>query len=120
VRHVVRRGGKTVYVVNGAMHFGLPATPGALVFVLRGTGTALLIDGIEKMTSMTRLQALPKAFCHEERHWYRGLTLLDQSVVPVVAPEGFLTTEEVALLDAALQSEEIPEAGADEEAEWTQ
>jgi hypothetical protein len=40
--------------------------------------------------------------------------------VPVVAPEGFLTPEEVALLDAALQSEEIPEAGADEEAEWTQ
>lgn len=120
VRHIVRRGGKTVYVVNGAMHFGLPATPAALVFVLRGTGTALLIDGIEKMTAMTRLQALPKAFCHEERQWYRGLTSLDQSVVPVVAPEGFLTPEEMALLDAALQSEETPEAGADEEAERTQ
>src|SRR6266481_3356374 len=42
VRHIVRRGGKTVYVVNGAMHFGLPATPAALVFVLRGTGTAVV------------------------------------------------------------------------------
>jgi len=69
---------------------------------------------------MTRLQALPKAFCHEERQWYRGLTSLDQSVVPVLAPEGFLTPEEMALLDAALQSEETPEAGADEEAERTQ
>jgi chemotaxis signal transduction protein len=120
VRHVVKRGSKTVYVVNGAMHFGLPVTPAALVFVLRRTRTALLIDGIEKMTSMSRLQALPKAFCHEERQWYRGLTSLDQSVVPVVAPEGFLTAEEVTLLDAALQPQETPEAAENEEAERTQ
>jgi len=32
----------------------------------------------------------------------RGLTALDQSVVPVVHPEGFLSPEELALLDAAL------------------
>ncbi len=62
----------------------------------------LLIDGIEKMTTMTRLQALPLSFCHEERRWYRGLTALDQTVVPVVHPEGFLSPEELALLDAAL------------------
>jgi hypothetical protein len=61
-----------------------------------------LIDGIEKMATMTRLQALPLSFCHEERRWYRGLTALDQSVVPVVRPEGFLSPEELALLDAAL------------------
>jgi chemotaxis signal transduction protein len=120
VRHVVRRGGDTVYVINGAMHFGLPATPATLVFVLRHTRTALLIDGIEKMTTMTRLQALPKAFCHEERQWYRGLTTLDQSVVPVVEPEGFLTPEEMALLDAPLPPDKAPEAGTNEEAERTQ
>jgi hypothetical protein len=61
-----------------------------------------LIDGIEKMTTMTRLQALPLSFCHEERQWYRGLTALDQTVIPVVHPEGFLSPEELALLDAAL------------------
>ncbi len=120
VKHVVRRGGNTVYVINGAMHFGLPATPAALIFVLRRTRTALLIDGIEKMTTMTRLQALPKAFCHEERQWYRGLTTLDQSVVPVVEPEGFLTPEEMALLDAALQPDKTPETAANEETERTQ
>jgi chemotaxis signal transduction protein len=120
VRHVARRGGETVYVINGAMHFGLPATPSTLVFVLRHTRTALLIDGIEKMTTMTRLQALPKAFCHEERQWYRGLTTLEQSVVPVVEPAGFLTPEEMALLDAALPPDKAPEAGANEEAEWAQ
>jgi hypothetical protein len=61
-----------------------------------------LIDGIEKMATMTRLQALPLSFCHEERRWYRGLTALDQTVVPVTHPEGFLSPEELALLDTAL------------------
>src|SRR6202165_5079891 len=102
VRHVIRRGDKSLFVVNGAVHFGLQPAPVALVFVLRRTKTALLIDGIEKMTTMTRLQALPLAFCHEERGWYRGLTALDQTVIPVVNPEGFLSPEELALLDAAL------------------
>ncbi len=96
------------------MHFGLPASPAALVFVLRKTRTALLIDGIEKMATMTRLQALPMAYCHEERQWYRGLTALDQSVVPVVNPEGFLTPEELDLLDASLPNEPTPEEPAGE------
>ncbi len=102
VRHVLRRGDRSLFIVNGAVHFGLHAAEGALLFVLRKTRTALLIDGIEKMTSMTRLQALPLSFCHEERRWYRGLTALDQTVVPVVHPEGFLSPEELALLDAAI------------------
>lgn len=102
VRNVVQRGDRTLFVVNGAMHFGLPLTPGTLVFVLRNTRTALLVDGIEKMTSMTRLQAVPLAFCHEERQWYRGLTALDQMVVPVVNPSGFLSPQELAALEAAL------------------
>ena len=101
VRHVIRRGDKSLFVVNGAVHFGLPIAPAALVFVLRGTKTALLIDGIEKMSTMTRLQALPLAFCHEERGWYRGLTALDQAVVPVVNPEGFLSQEEMEMLHAS-------------------
>jgi chemotaxis signal transduction protein len=102
VRHVLRRGDRSLFIVNGAMHFGLHAAEGAQLFVLRKTRTALLIDGIEKMTTMTRLQALPLSFCHEERQWYRGLTALDQTVVAVVHPEGFLSPEELALLDAAL------------------
>jgi chemotaxis signal transduction protein len=99
VRHIVRRGEKSLFVVNAALHFGLPVTAGLLVFVLRRTRTALLIDGIEKMTTMTRLQALPQAYCNEERIWYRGVTALEQNVIPVVNPEGFLTSEELALLE---------------------
>lgn len=110
VREAIRRGEKSLFIVSGAVHFGLTASQGALVFVLRKTRTALLIDGIEKMTTMTRLQALPLSFCHEERRWYRGLTALDQVVVPVVHPDGFLTPEEVKLLDAALPPpESLPE-----------
>jgi chemotaxis signal transduction protein len=99
VRHIVRRGDKSLFVVNAALHFGLPVTAGFLVFVLRRTRTALLVDGIEKMTTMTRLQALPQAYCNEERTWYRGVTALEQNVIPVVNPEGFLTSEEIALLE---------------------
>ena len=104
VRHIVQRGEHSLYVVNGAMHFGLPPFAPALVFVLRRTRTALLVDGIEKMTTMTRLQALPQGFCNDERDWYRGVTAIDQTVVPVVKPEGFLSPDELFLLDSSLQS----------------
>lgn len=122
VTHVVRRSGKPLYVVSGAAHFGLPLAPAALVFILRNTRAAVLIDGIEKMATMTRLQALPRAFCHEERQWYRGLTALDQSVTPVVAPDGFLTAEEISFLDASLNSAEKTQPGSAAESggEWRQ
>jgi chemotaxis signal transduction protein len=120
VKYVLRRGDRTLFIVNGAMHFGLHAAEGALIFVLRQTRTALLIDGIEKMTSMTRLQALPLSFCHEERRWYRGLTALDQTVVPVVQPEGFLTNEELTLLEAALAKVDQSTVAATEGTEATE
>jgi chemotaxis signal transduction protein len=112
VRQRVQRGEHSLFVVNGAMHFGLPASRAALVFVLRGTRTALLVDGMEKMTTMTRLQALPQAYCHEEREWYRGLTAIEQTVIPVVKPEGFLTPDEISLLDASLLPTETPSTDA--------
>lgn len=102
VREALAREGQPRFLVDGAEHFGLPPSEGMLVFVLRKTRTALLIDAIEKMTSMNRLQALPLSFCHEERQWYRGLTALDQAVIPVVHPDGFLSSEELQLLDTAL------------------
>jgi chemotaxis signal transduction protein len=110
VKHYVHRGENSLYVVNAAMHFGLRPALAALVFVLRRTRTALLIDGIEKMTSMTRLQALPLAFCHEERVWYRGLTAIDQAVVPVIKPDGFLTPDQLFSLDASLLPRELATA----------
>jgi chemotaxis signal transduction protein len=110
VRHVIRRTERNLYVVNAALHFGLRPTPAGLIFLLRKSPIALLVDGIEKMTTMTRLQALPRAFCHEERAWYRGLTVLDQNVVPVVNPAGFLNLEELSLLEAIAAHQTLPEA----------
>jgi chemotaxis signal transduction protein len=101
VRYFMKRGEQVLFLVDGAAHFGLPASQGILAFVLRNTRAVLLVHSIEKMSTMTRLQALPLTFCHEERQWYRGLTALDQNVVPVVYPEGFLSAENLALLDAA-------------------
>jgi len=101
VRHALRRGERCIYVVNAAVHFGLKPSPAALIFLLRSSRVALLLDGIEKMTTMTQLQALPAAFHHEERRWYRGLTVLEQNILPVINPEGFLTQEEFFLLDLA-------------------
>jgi chemotaxis signal transduction protein len=94
------------------LHFGLRPTPAALIFMLRKSRVALLIDGIEKMTTMTHLQALPGAFCHEERHWYRGLTVLEQNVIPVINPTGFLSAEELLQLDAATSPRHIPETAS--------
>lgn len=101
VRHSVQRGDRTQYIVNGALHFGLPPQPASLLFFLRRTRTALLIDGIEKMTTMSRLQALSLAFQGDERFWYRGLTTIDQAVIPVIQPEGFLSLQELSLLESA-------------------
>ena len=112
VQHFVQRGEASLYVVNAAMHFGLPPASPELVFVLRRTRTALLVDGIERMASITRLQALPQSFCHEERDWYRGLTALDQSVIPVIKPDGFLTEDELFALDAAIVQSGAKDASA--------
>lgn len=120
VRHVLRRGDKALYVINVAVHFGLPASSAGLVFVLRKTRTALLVDGMDKMATMIRLQALPLAYCHEERQWYRGLTALDQNVIPVVNPDGFLTAEEFALLDASLPPLETADESLSGETELPQ
>jgi chemotaxis signal transduction protein len=113
VQHFVQRGEASLYVVNAAMHFGLAPEAPELVFVLRRTRTALLVDGIDRMASMTRLQALPQSFCHEEREWYRGLTALDQSIIPVIKPEGVLTEDQLFALDATmLQNHEAKAAAA--------
>jgi len=120
VSRFLRRGDKTLFILNGAAHFGLPPSQGMLLFVLCNTRTALMVDSIEKMTAMTTLQALPLSFCHEEQQWYRGLTALDQTVIPVVRPEGFLSSDELMLLDAALPPPEDPTENADHEARLEQ
>ena len=102
VRHTIQLGQRTVYVVHGGTLFGLPASRATLVFLMRETRAALLVDGIERMAAISRLFSLPQAFCGEERAWYRGLAVIDDGVVPVVKPDGLLSASEIELLDATL------------------
>lgn len=102
VRHTAQRGRRSLYIVHGGMHFGLSPSRPALVFILRSARAGLLVDRIEKMTAITRLYALPQTFCGEERTWYRGLTVVDDAVIPVVEPNGVLSPRELELLDSAI------------------
>jgi chemotaxis signal transduction protein len=103
VRHTIERARRTYYVVNAGTHFGLPVTRPALVLILRQLRVAVLVDRIERMAEVTAVHPLPGAFTGEERRWYRGLAYLDDVVVPVVEPTGFLTSEEFRLLDRTVK-----------------
>jgi chemotaxis signal transduction protein len=99
VRHVVERGHEIYFVVNACLHFGLPVTRPALVLILRQSRVAVLVDRIERMEEISAIYALPRAFEGDERRWYRGLAYLEDTVIPVLNPEGFLRPEESQRLD---------------------
>ena len=104
VRHLVERSHRTYYVVSGCAHFGLRVTRPTLVLILRQIRTAVLVDSIERMADVSRVHALPQAFQGTERQWYRGLAYLEDRVIPVIKPDGFLTSQEFARLDRAAKS----------------
>ena len=106
VRHLVERSHRIYYVVSGCAHFGLRVTRPALVLILRQIRTAVLVDSIERMAEIPVVHALPQAFRGAERQWYRGLTYLEDRVIPVIKPDGFLTPQEFARLDRAAKAVE--------------
>ncbi|MGH9639944.1 MAG: chemotaxis protein CheW [Candidatus Acidiferrales bacterium] len=104
VRHTIERARRRYFVVNSGMHFGLPVTRPTLVLILRNLRVAVLIDRIERMAEIFSVYPLPLAFAGDERRWYRGLANVDDFIIPVIQPSGFLTEEEFRALDLALQS----------------
>jgi chemotaxis signal transduction protein len=104
VRHTIKRNQRTYYVVNAALHFGLPMMRPGLVLILRSCRAAVLIDRIERMADISRMHRLPKAFAGEEQKWYRGLAYADDRVIPVIEPASFLSAEYIRSLDGHLQS----------------
>ena len=104
VKHLVHRGNRSYFVVNGCAHFGLKATRPTLVLILRDSPAAVLVDKIERMADIAAPNALPLAFEGEERRWYLGLSYTDDLIVPVVNPAGFLTRQELRALEGALQA----------------
>lgn len=99
VHHTMERAHHTYYIVNGCIHFGLRIARPTLVLIMRQVRVAVLVDRIERMSEVSAVYALPRAFTGAERRWYRGLAYLDDHVIPVVSPTGFLSVEEFKRLD---------------------
>jgi chemotaxis signal transduction protein len=108
VRHTVERGHHTYYVVNAGVHFSLRVSRPTLVLIMRQLRIAVLVDRIERMGEISGVYPLPRAFAGDERRWYRGLAYLEDHVIPVVRPSGFLTDDEFQLLDRAMSAAAAP------------
>lgn len=104
VRYTLERGSRTFYVVDLARHFRVSETAPNRILLLRDAPVALLVAGVDRMTEIVSVRALPRAFRGEECRWYRGLALVGDQVIPVVNPEAFLTKAEQMVLGAALES----------------
>jgi chemotaxis signal transduction protein len=103
VRHTLEWGRRLCYVVNAGVHFDLPVTRPTLVLIVRRMRIAVLVDRIDRMAEIPAVYPLPRAFGGEERRWYRGLAYIDDTVIPVVEPSGFLSAEELTVLDHAMK-----------------
>jgi chemotaxis signal transduction protein len=106
VRHTIDRAHRKYYVVNACTHFNLPVTRPTLVLILRQLRVAVLVDKIERMAEINAVHPLPHAFIGDERRWYRGLVYLEDHVIPVIEPAGFLTREEFKALERITKSSE--------------
>lgn len=107
VSHTFERARRQYYVVSGCAHFGLRVSRPTLVLILRQLRVAVLVDRIDRMTELRGISDLPLAFGGDERRWYRGLTYLDDHVIPVVNPRGFLTAEEFRRIEGVPQVAEV-------------
>jgi len=99
VRHTVTREGHRYWVVDGNVHFGMMPTHSTRVLLLGSSPVALKVDAIVRMTEIARVLPLPRAFQGEERNWYIGLAIVDDSLVPVVNPESFLSHYDMSALE---------------------
>ena len=98
VEFTLERNGATYFVVDAARHLHLQPVRPTRLLVLRHSPAAVLVDSTDRMTEISVLHALPLGFHGEERRWYRGLSVLDGEVVPVVDHEAFLSKSETVVL----------------------
>jgi chemotaxis signal transduction protein len=103
LKHTLERNGATYFVVDAAQHFQLPPSHPSRVLVLRNMPTGVLVDSTDRIMEISALHALPPAFTHEERGWYRGLAVVNGQVVPVVNHGAFLNRAELETLRAGLE-----------------
>jgi chemotaxis signal transduction protein len=103
LKYTLERGGTTYFVVDAARHFSLAPSRASRVLILRNATTAVLVDETDRIMQISALHALPRAFTHEERGWYRGLAVVSGEVLPVVNHHAFLNKTELELLRAGLE-----------------
>jgi len=103
LKHTLERGGVTYFVVDAAQHFQLLPSQPSRVLILRNAPTAVLVDSTDRIMEISALHALPRAFTHEERSWYRGLAVVNGAVVPVVNHHAFLNKAELEILRSGLE-----------------
>jgi chemotaxis signal transduction protein len=97
VKFTFERSKKNYLVVDANLHFHTPPTQATRILVLRNSSVAVLVDSIDRMCELTAVRKLPQAFTGEERQWYRGLTVVEDKLVPVVNPQAFLSKAESAV-----------------------
>ena len=102
LRFILERDGATYFVVDAQRYFHLAKSAPGRVLILSDSPTALLVDSTDRMTDISALHALPRAFTQEERSWYRGLAVVDGEVVPVVNHDSLLSKGEQEVLRAGL------------------
>lgn len=82
---------KGTEAIDFALHVGLGAGILERYVVLKpgecSLGVSLGVTYVERMASSPKLVPLPTLFRGAERHWYRGLLLLEDEVVPLVRAE---------------------------------
>jgi chemotaxis signal transduction protein len=105
IRYLLLRDRRTYHVVDASMHFHLPLSEATRILVLRGGLVALTADSIDRMTDISGIAPLPRAFLGEETKWFRGIALIDNAVVPVINSRTVLSNAEVELARAALATE---------------
>lgn len=103
LKYTLERNGTTYFVIDAAQHFRLPASSASRVMVLRNMPTAVLVDSTDRIMEISALHALPPAFTHEERNWYRGLAVVNELVVPIVNQNAFLNRSELEIVRAGLE-----------------
>lgn len=103
LKYTLERNGSTYFVIDAAQHFRLPASNVSRVMVLRNMPTAVLVDSTDRIMEISALHALPPAFTHEERAWYRGLAVVNEQVVPIVNHSAFLNRPELEIVRAGLE-----------------
>ena len=107
VTHVLHRGRRRFFIVDGGIYFQLTQARPARILLLRNADIGILVDGVDRMVEFGAVYRLPRAFGGAERSWYLGVTFLQEKVVPVVNPASFITKEDLMLLRETTQLRQI-------------